>query len=348
MSERTWVDPRTVAAHVDAMLAELERRWPGAAATLRQRTVNVLASWPQVTVRSVPESAADAECAVAGAYVAGENPPVIAIAQSLSPGRQAFTALHELGHHLQRTNDDLADLLLEQPDDGHALEEAACNYFAAAIAIPGELVHRHFDESGPTAHAVVALWEDPNISASRAAVCARAAERLRSPGHVLLLDSDGQVTFGSSYGLPPVRRGSDQSRIPLVRDVLADPTHVKSGRTAIVYRDGITAAELYGQVKNMGGHIVLVAVTEHAPWNNGVFELPTRDTRPKAQWWTCSNCDLDFPAYGKRCSTCAAPKCPDCGMCDCRGVTERLCPGCFLKLPLRSFDGSSERCRDCA
>jgi IrrE N-terminal-like domain len=274
--------------------------------------------------------------------------PVVAVAQSLSPGRRAFTALHELGHHLQQTSDHLVEALLEQSDDGRALEEAACNSFAAAIAIPGDVVHRHIDEAGPTAHSVASLWQDPAISASRAAVCARAAERLRSPGHVLLLDSDGKVTFGDSYGLPPVRRGSDQSRIALVRDVLADPARVKQGRTAITYRDGISGQELYGQAKDMGGHVVLVAVTEHAPWNKGAFELPTRNVGPRAQWWTCTNCDHGFYAFGARCASCGAPKCEKCGQCDCRAVTERLCMGCFLKLPLPAFDGDAIRCRDCA
>jgi len=329
------------------MLAELERRWPSGAVALRQRAVDTLAAWPEVVVRSVPESDADAECSVAGAYVSGESPPVVAIAQSLSPGRRAFTALHELGHHLQQSTDELIELLLEQADDGRALEEAACNSFAALIAIPGDVVHRYIDEAGPTAHAVVSLWEDPAISASRAAVCARAAERLRSPGHVLLLDADGKVTFGASYGQPPLRRGSDQSRIAVVRDVLADPSHARQGRTAIAYRDGITGQELYGQAKNMGGHIALVAVTEHAPWLKGVFDLPTRETGPKAQWWTCGNCDHGFYAFGER-HTCGAPKCPECGQCDCPAVTERLCMGCFLKLPLPMFNGSSDRCRDCA
>lgn len=342
------VDHKVVTDQVEAMLAELERRWPGAAGALRQRTVDTLASWREVVVRAVPESDANAACSVAGAYVSNEDPPVVAIAQSLSPGRRAFTALHELGHHVQQTTDDLIETLLEQHDEGRALEEAAaCNSFAADIAIPGQLVHRHIDEAGPTAHTIVALWQDRNISASRAAVCARAVERLRSPGHVLLLDADGRVTFGDSRGFPPVARGSDQSRIPVVRDVLTDPSRAHQGQTAIVYRDEITGQQLYAQAKNMGGHVALVAVAEHAPWLKDEFVLPTVDSGPQAQWWTCRNCDHLFPAFGKR-HTCGAPKCPECGQCECPAVTERLCMGCFLKLPLPSFDGDSTRCRDCA
>lgn len=343
----THVDPREAAEQTTATLDELELRWPGAAAQLRQHTVDSLASWGQVTVRQVPESDADAECSVAGAYLGGNEPPIIAIADSLSPGRRSFTALHELGHHLQRTTTALADVLLTQPDFGHALEEAACNNVAAAILIPGELVHRHIGDAGPTAHSIVALWQDPSISASRAAVCARAAERLRSPGHVLLLDGAGAVTFGASRGFPPVRRGTDESAIAVVRQTLGDPSRAHAGQTAIAYRDGITGQALYAQAKNMGGYVVLVAVADHAPWDGG-FHLPIPDTGPKAQWWTCTNCDHGFWAFGKRCPRCGAPKCDECGQCDCPAVTERLCMGCFLKLPLPAFDGASDRCRDCS
>jgi hypothetical protein len=343
----TRVDPKLVAAQTTAMLDELEARRPGAVAQLRQHSVEVLAAWSEVVVRQVPEYDVDAECTVAGGYLGDQAPPIIAVAESLSPGRRSFTALHELGHHLQKTTTALAQILVTQPDFGHALEEAACNSFAAAILIPGELVHRHIDEAGPTAHSIVALWRDPSVSASRAAVCARVAERLRSPGHVLLLDGSGTVTFGASRGFPPARRDSDQSSIAVVRQTLDDPSRAHSGQTAIAYRDGITGQTLYAQAKNMGGHVVLVAVADHPPWD-AEFRLPTPDTGPKAQWWTCTNCDHGFWAFGKRCPTCGAPRCEECGQCDCPAVAERCCSNCFILYPLPMFDGASTRCRDCA
>lgn len=344
----THVAPALVAEQVEAMLVELEVRWPAAEARLRQGTVDTLAGFREVVVRSVPESDADAECTVAGAYLSAEIPPVVAVAESLSPGRRAFTALHELGHHLQKTTTGLGSTLLAQPDFGHALEEAACNSFASSLLIPGHLLHRHIGEAGPTAHQIVDLWRDGAISASRAAVCARAAERLRSPGHVLLLDGRGQVTFSASHGFPPVRRGADQSRIPVVRQTIADPSRAHQGRTAIAYRDEIVGAELYAQAKDMDGYVVLVAVAEHPPWEAGQFSLPTVDTGPKARWWTCTKCDHGFWAYGKRCSSCGAPKCDECGQCDCAALAERRCSKCFIVYPLPMFATGSDRCRDCA
>ena len=51
-----------------------------------------------------------------------------------------------------------------------ALEEAACNGFAAQLLIPEQLTDRHIGSAGPTAHDIVDLWRDSN--ASRQA-CAR-------------------------------------------------------------------------------------------------------------------------------------------------------------------------------
>lgn len=343
-----WVDPKLVTNQAAVMRSELDRRWPGGRAQLRQHTIDTLAGWREVIVRVVPESDADAECAVAGAYLAGEQPPIIAVAESLSLGRRSFTALHELGHHLQQTTNALVEVLLDQPDDGRALEELACNSFAADILIPDVVVSRHIDDAGPTAHSIVSLWQDQSISASRAAVCVCAAELLRSAGHVLLLDGAGIVTFGHSQGFPPVRRGSDQSRIAVVRQTLADPTRAHAGPTAIRYRDDIAGASLIGQAKSMGGFVVLVAVADHAPWEKGEFRLPTADSGPTARIWSCANCYHDFPAFRGRCARCNAPTCPKCGQCECPAATERLCKGCFLYFAPAMFDGSSDRCRDCA
>jgi hypothetical protein len=97
----------------------------------------------------------------------------------------------------------------------------------------------------------------------------------------------------------------------------------------------------------MGGFVMLVAVAEHAPWEVR-FTLPSVETGPKAQWWTCTKCDHGFWAFAKRCPTCGAPKCEECGQCDCAAPAERRCSNCFVVYPLPMFDGSSDRCRDCA
>ena len=160
------------------------------------------------------------------------------------------------------------------------MEEAACNGFAAQLLIPEQLTNRHIGSAGPTVHDIVDLWRDG--TASRQAVCARASERLPGPGHILLLDIDGVVTFSSSRGEFPIGRGSDQSRIPVVFDQLRHGG-TQSGKTRIAYRDGITGSELYIQTTDLGGYIVAVAVVVHdAPWLS--FLTPVPRHRPDRQF----------------------------------------------------------------
>jgi Zn-dependent peptidase ImmA (M78 family) len=335
--------PIAVREQVAAMFIELESRWPGGTEQLSAHTVDALSDWGAIEVRMVPESAADVGCSVAGAYLYDNVRPIVAIAESASPGRRAFTGGHELGHHLQQTTDHLIEALLKPNLDSHALEEAACNSFAAQLLIPEHLTSHHIGTAGPTVHDIEDLWRAGH--ASRQAVCARAAERLPAPGHVLLLDGDGLVTFSSSHGEFPIGRGSDQSQIPVVVDQLRhDGT--QSGKTRIAYRDGITGSELYAQTTDLDGYIVVVAVVDHAPWLP--FSPPSRDTDPIARSWVCGNCGHEFESWERRCNKCSVPKCPECRNCDCQPAKESRCGGCFQLKGDHLFDTGSDLCRDCA
>ncbi|MFJ5668486.1 ImmA/IrrE family metallo-endopeptidase [Micromonospora chalcea] len=311
-----------------------------------------LSSWDDIVVRldTDPEvaRAADApRCSVAGAYLAGAGAAILAIARSASRGRRAFTCLHELGHHLQRTQPILMELLVEQSDGGLALEDAACDAFAAQILLPDGLVDAHIGPQGPSGQNIVDLWAA--ASASRAAVCVRASQRLTSPGHVILLDEAGTVSFSASHALPPLRRGSDQSSTAIVRDALARPSGRATGRTRLRYRDGILGDELHVQVVPMDGFLVAVAVADNAAWER--FSLPSRETGPTATWWTCgyAECGHEFPAFMTRCDRCREPACPACERCACvPRVKERRCTGCFLSLPAQAFTGDEQRCINCS
>jgi Zn-dependent peptidase ImmA (M78 family) len=339
------VSRTTARAQSQAMLAALERLDPDLPGELHGDPFAALEVRAEVVVRIVPEAQTDAGCSVAGAYFGQEIPPVLATAASASPGRRRFTLLHELGHHLQQTDVSLMALLLSEPDGGTALEDAACDSFAAEILLPDALVDAHLDPRGPAPDDVVTLWQ--NSTASRAAVCVRAVERLPSPGHVLLLDDAGTVEFAASHGLPPVRRGSAQGQVPVIRDALRDPRRHATGRTSVSYRDGIRGGELYAQATDMGGHLLVVAVTNSAPWQR--FSPPSRDDGPKARSWTCEQCGHEFEAFGRHCAGCGAPTCPECSRCSCGPrVEERRCDSCFLVLPARLFTGQSQRCVDCS
>lgn len=329
-------------AQAQAMLDALHRDHPGAAKRLAEGALKELRQWPGLEIKDVADEGAGG-CSVAGAYFRG-SPAKIAVARSASLARRDFTALHELGHHLQQTLDELMDVLLEQEDHGRALEDAACDAFAAAILLPDTLVDQHIADTGPTADAVVALWRAG--SASRMAACVKAAEHLPAPGHVLLLDSDGHLAFAASHGLPPLRRGSNQGQVPVVRTALSGAGRAQ-GRGRLAYRDGILGDELYLQTADMDGYTLAVAVTDLAPWKS--FAPSAREAGPEPSEYTCAHCGEDFPSFQRACARCGSAPCPDCGRCGCAPhVPERLCTVCFLHHPPAMFDGDSSRCRDCS
>jgi hypothetical protein len=344
--------PRHLAsAQATAMLTLLDRARPGIARELAGDALAVLTDWSDVQLRLVAEvtpaaSGVGTDCSVAGLYIDDQTPPILAVAESTSAGRRAFTALHELGHHLQRNETDLWPLLEAQPDHGVALEEAACDAFAAAFLLPDELVDTYIGDRGPTAPQIVDLWQAS--SASRAAVCVRAAQRLRSPGHIMLLDAEGRVSFAASHNLPTPRRDSSQRTVETVRDALKRAGRAE-GRTRIMYRDGIRGEPLHAQVAPMGGFLVTVAVVDNPPWAR--FVLPPRDRRPIGRSWVCGQpgCGHEFASFEPPCTQCGSPTCPACGRCTCAPrVSEQRCDACFLVLPLASFTGSATRCNDCS
>jgi hypothetical protein len=325
------------------ILDGVRRDEPALLAALHANPYSALHGRSDLSVRLVPESSTDAGCSVAGAYVADAVPPALAVVQSASSGRRAFTLLHEFAHHEQQTKTGLMTALLAEPDGGHALEDAACDAFAAAVLLPDELTSSAFTD-GVTADAITELWK--KASASRAAVCVRAAEMLPSPGHVVLLDGDGDVQFAAAHRLPPVRRGTSQAHVPVVRQALAGASHRAQGRTQLAYRDGIRGAELYAQSADMGGYIVLIAVLDRAAWER--FAPTPVDQGPTGRFWTCEQCGHEFRTFSASCRRCGAPTCPECGRCNCPlKVTEQRCESCFLVLPGSMYSTSATRCDNC-
>jgi Zn-dependent peptidase ImmA (M78 family) len=330
------------------MLAVLDIRLPGRRDELSRDPVEVLRSWTELTYREVPLADTGDRCSVAGAYYGTEEPPLLTVADAISRGRKAFTALHELGHDLQQSNLDLAETVDLHGDNAEIFEDAACDAFAADVLLPEELAARHLPDGTPTADHVVALYRDS--AASRAAVCVRAAQRLTLPGHVLLLDADGVLQFAASHLMPRPARGSDQSRAPVIARALTTATGRgrARGRTRLRYRDGIQGDELYAQAVPMDGYLVVVAVTDHAPWEGG-FVLPIAQTGAEAPWRTCEHleCGREFQSFDASCTRCGVPACPECGRCGCPpAVPEKRCSKCFTVYPLSYFEG--DHCRECA
>lgn len=316
---------------------------------LREDPCSALAGWDEVVFHYVDQApdAADGSdpCSVAGAYIedTATGTPVIQVALAASLGRRAFTALHELGHHLQRNVLELLEVTWDQPASD-LFEDLACDAFAAEMLLPDDDVSRYIDEKGPTADDIIRLFQAS--TASRSAVCVRAAQRLPAPGHVLLLTDEGEVFFSSSRDLPPLRRGSDQSTETVIERGLT--TGRSRGRGRFAYRDGIRGDELLIQTATFDGDLLLVvAVTDSAPWEG--FALPSKDVGPQASSYECSDpaCGATYASWEPRCPRCSVPPCTECGRCACTTTAaERTCDTCWMVKPAAGFVGDT--CADCA
>ena len=236
--------------------------------------------------------------------------------------------------------------LLAQQDHGFALEDEACNSFAGLILLPDAAAADHFSDRGPTARDTVALWDASH--ASRAAVCVRAVEHLPAPGHVILLEQDGHVSFAASRGLPSVRRDSDQSAAEVIGAALGRYPMRGRGRTRLRYRNGITGDELYVQVAEMNGYAVAVLVVDHAPWET--FSPPSVDTGPQGREWICTRCDDEFVSYSAPCARCGSPTCPTCERCACTAgpaAPDRMCDTCTIMRAGTMYEPGGTTCADC-
>jgi hypothetical protein len=323
---------------------------PALLAALTEDALAALAAHPDIDLRLVPESDTGAGCTVAGGYRHAQTPPTLLVTESLSRRRQAFTALHEFGHHLQQTDLDLGAALLDHADDQY-LEEAACQIFASRVLLPDDLIGQVTPERGPDSTTVAAYYENSN--ASRAACCVRAAELLVGGGAVVLYGPDGVVDANASTGVIPPARGSDQSATPLVARALSRPGEtVEHDNTFIAYSTG-TSGPLYGHATWVDGYLIAVLQTDNISWKpyapprteQGTFTGPSK-------WLTCDICLEEYTRSSDVCSTCRTPRCPK-RHCSCPGsARERRCPGaCGLTLAksrFANFEDPTTPCRDCA
>lgn len=312
-------------------------------------TLTALERHPEVTLRLVPETDTGGGCTVAGGYRGSETPPALLVTTSLSHRRRAFTALHEFGHHLQRTSLDLAAVLLEHDQD-EDLEEAACQVFASRILLSDELVTALTPVRGPDATTIAELYSRSN--ASRAACCVRAAELLPGGGAVVLYCGNGTVDMAVSTGLIPPARGSDQSATPLLARALGRPGGtVEHDDTVIAYSTG-TSGLLYGQATWVDGYVVAVLMPDNASWKPFAPPRTTAGTYTgPSRWATCDYCLTQFIVTKDVCARCNTPRCPR-RHCACpSSAGERACPSCTLTLDkarFAHFADPSTPCRDCA
>lgn len=335
-----------VPAQVEAMFEVWERRG-GAREDLTRDAFAALTGREELSVLRVPEFVpqdSQLGCSVAGGY--RWDPPTLIVTESMSWRRQQFTLLHELGHHIQRTDVTLGTAIVEHREP-EAFEDVCCDAFAARVLLPDALLDAHIVGRGPTVSTAAGLFEASN--ASRAAICVRLIGRFPSAGAAVVLDPDGIVTFAAACGgvFPPAR-GSNQTANSLVRAALyaeRDGRTITRDDAQIWYRGGHCSDPLYGQAAWAGNRLFLLMVAYGAPWLS--FSPPQDRTASPADedWDECEICQQEFTA-SLTCSSCGQPSCPS-GHCGCTAQKERTCEECFQVKHPSQFTSGSIVCREC-
>jgi hypothetical protein len=331
----------------EAMAVVVERGHPGSLERLRQDTLGDLTSWEDLSVALIDESPTAEGCSVAGSY--RPEPPTLVVAKSMSLRRRNFTALHELGHHLQHTDIDLGNKVFQYSDPDQ-FEEQSCDAFAARVLLPDVELEQRIDPRGPSAQDVVDIFKS-SPTASREACCVWAARHLRGSGAVVLLGSTGVVQFAAPTSFIPPAKRSDQSHTPLIEAALRNPGGgATRDDTFIVYSNGGQSDTMFGQARWFDrDYLVAVLVTDNVPWKS--LALPRTPNQQDAylRWWNCETCDDSFPVTA-RCDRCREPRCSN-GHCGChaaRSAKDKQCKSCFQVLHPARFEPGSDYCRDCA
>lgn len=313
------VDPRELAADPAAVVVTVD---------------DIVLTW-------IDSAAASSGCSVAALYSGTEVPPRISVAWDASPGRRAFSTLHEFGHHLCTRVDAIQEAFWDLSDGGMSIEEDLVDAFAAAVLLPADTVIATF-ASGVDAPSVVSLWQA--TSASREACCVAAAQHLPAPGYVMLLKPDGRCQFAARNGdVFAIARDSAQPAVKL-RPALRGGT--ARGVDRPVLASGVGTAEMHFDAVAANGYVFAVWVTDSPAWD--ALPVPL-DSAPVGNTGYCGACDREFTTWKPACRRCGEPQCTACGSCDCepgtvRQVSTRRCDRCFQDLPLPAFDGDSATC----
>ena len=83
--------------------------------------------------------------------------------------RRNFTLLHELGHYLQQTDDELAGriCMISSVNYEKRFEEDSCNRFASKALLPDSLMRRKITDNGLNARLADELYEESRRSAGK-------------------------------------------------------------------------------------------------------------------------------------------------------------------------------------
>ena len=322
----------------------LEHRRPGVLDRLRDGAEAEIGTWDDLDIVLVPdtdESVTTSRCSTAGMYDSRACPPRLVVARSPSRGRYNFTILHELAHHLQRTDETwFADVLADlSSNDAYLLEHRICDELASTLLLPDTIW------SGYTTATVTAgVIRDLHAAhqASRAALLVRAVRHLPSGAVAFLLDPSGEVMFNQACGddLAPPPRGSGFDQDLVRRARTADRREV-TGELDFTYRSGATRRGVTATAAaDDWGYVFVVAAQDQQFGRTAEWGTQTLDSTCGAEYTAGTAADI--------CCRCQQPLCPECTTCPCRDDKTKVCARCYLALSVADIVKGRTEQEDCA
>lgn len=334
-------DPNAYAKRLEAAISLEARRELASSPLTAMRAAGILVS-------AVPSSDATDACSCDGAYFHDQR--AICYVATPRSRRENFTVLHEFGHHLVMSDDEmLSELADADAEGGVAVEERICDAFAGRILIPDGAVVAVLGGRRPRAADVRALYDA--TAGSMEACAVRLAERIGCEGYVALLDRQRrELRFASpsaefNYGW---RRGTALPADHPAWQAGADGTYVGEGDVVWTSR---SRKRFWLDAIGAGG-IVIAIFSADCYWPHAgltILDEPgVRPAGPQGYSGICRHCG--GPAWGMRaCEVCGDARCRVCGRCGCGAPAPaiKICTKCHFSKGKAQFRAGQSVCREC-
>jgi Zn-dependent peptidase ImmA (M78 family) len=319
---------------------------------LRTESIDAIEVLFDVPVTLVERGTIPGGCGVEGRYF--DNPPHIQVATSYTKRRRAFTALHELAHHLVgiADNADIAIALAGFPRFGEKTEETIANEFAARILIPEGLCTDHIASTGPTAANIATLYDQSQ--GSLRACLLRAAGFQPDEGYIVMA-RDGVVEYAQpTAGAYDTGSGGRHPHSHLFQQAERNGSATRSP-VRLIARSGVESREFHGDATSHRDYVLAVLTSARRPtWG------PTQTGLDLNPVWLEVDCeDCRRTTWGFRlCPTCKGAVCANesertpvrCDWCDCRSAAvllRKLCTRCSSQKHVSQFESGGDICSDC-
>lgn len=334
-----WMDARVLAQGRQALQDFFAAEHADACELAESDALSALSKIDGLTVHEDPTVRGN-DCPIDGAY--DPLTATIRYRRSQSEGRDYFTLLHELGHHLLATNTtwsfDIAPKL-DRQRIGTAVEERLVSAFASHTLVPETTASPLFAR-GVTSRAVAEL--NRSTSASATACLVRA---LDEPGHrlVMLTNTVGQPWFTQTTGepwSPGTRTRQPDIETGVLRALEGDGTHRLTTGEGLLFGTGNRNTTVTFDVTVDGGLVFVI------------IEPALHDSRlldHDQQWHLdcLAGCGHSFTPNESpgTCATCQQHKCGRCSGCECK--QDRPCSTCMMSLPVTRRRAGHTLCEDC-